>query len=296
MEMSQLAVEEFYNGAPYHVWKRHRLLAIDGSTLNLPAHDTTREEFGEMGVGCNADVKRSMARISICYDVLNLVTLDARIDRFDVSERALLKEHLSAVSFKKGDILLADRGYPSIALMYSLQRMGIAFCFRMQETKWKEVERFKASGDSSREVVFELPQKDKRLQDQWLCTENTVRCRLASIELDNGEREILCTSLLDEKTYTNADLKELYHYRWNVEEGYKLFKSRAHLEVFSGKTANAIKQDFHAKIFMMTVCAILSFPIEKKVREEISSEKRKHAPECHSGSFTDFKLPNLEKL
>jgi hypothetical protein len=52
--------------------------------------------------------------------VLNLLTLDAGIDRFDVSEKALLKEHLNNVFFKKGDIVLADRGYPSIALMYIL--------------------------------------------------------------------------------------------------------------------------------------------------------------------------------
>lgn len=288
IEMSQVAVGEFYETAPYHVWKKHRLLAIDGSTLNLPAHDTTRKVFGEMGLGCNADVMRSMARISICYDVLNLLTIDARIDKFNISEVSLLKEHLDSVSFKKGDILLADRGYPSISLMYELQRREVAFCFRMKENWWKEVEKFSASRDQSREVVFELPKKDKALQDKWQCADNTVRCRLVSIQLENGESEILCTSLLDEKAYTISDMKELYHYRWNVEEGYKLFKTRVQLEVFSGKTANAIKQDFYARIFMMTMCAILSFPIDKKVRAEAKNEKRKHAHQINRTNAISF--------
>lgn len=288
IEMNQLAGQEFYDEAPYHIWKTHRLLAIDGSTLNLPSHATIREAFGQMLVGCKADVGRSMARISLCYDVLNLLTLDARIDGFNVSETALLKEHLSAVSFKKADIILADRGYPSIALMYVLQQMGIAFCMRMKDSWWKEVEKFSASKSESCEVVFELPKKDKHLQEKWQCAQSTVRCRLVSIELDNGEKEILCTSLLDEKIYTIADLKELYHYRWNVEEGYKLFKCRAQLEVFSGKTANAIKQDFYAKIFMMTMCAVLSFPIEKKVREEADKEKRKHAQQINRTNALSF--------
>lgn len=287
LEMNQVAINEFYEGAPYETWKSHRLLAIDGSTINLPTHGSTREIFGEHGVGCNADIPRSMARISLCYDVLNLLTLDARIDRFVVSEGALLKEHLTNVPFKKGDIVLLDRGYPSIALMYVLQRMGVDFCVRMKDNWWKEVDGFNKEKIESKEVVLNLPKKDKHLQDEWQCALSTVRCRLVSIELNNGEKEILCTSLLDEKMYTIADFKELYHYRWNVEEAYKLFKCRAQLEVFSGKTANAIKQDFYAKIFMMTMCALLSFPIEKKVREE-TDKARKHAQQINRTNALAF--------
>ena len=57
-------------------------------------------------------------------------------------------------------------------------------------------------------------------------------------------------------------------------------KERLDLEDFSGKTAKAVKQDFHVKILMMTLCAALSFPIEEKVRAESLEEKcrneRKH--------------------
>jgi hypothetical protein len=50
-------------------------------------------------------------------------------------------------------------------------------------------------------------------------------------------------------------------------------KDRLDLEDFSGKTAKTVKQDFHAKILMMTLCAALSFPIEEKVRAESRQEK-----------------------
>lgn len=276
LELNQTAVTEFYEGAPYRVWKDHRILAIDGSTLNLPSHVSTKEVFGEKGVGCNADVMRSMARISICYDVLNLITLDGKIDHFDVSEQTLLKEHLDVVPFKRGDILLLDRGYPSIALMYTLMQMGVHFCIRMKDSWWKEVEKFNAENGTDKEVTFVLPNKDKHLQQKWGSGCATIKCRLVAVELENGEKEILCTSLLDSTHYTISDLKELYHYRWNVEEAYKLYKCRVQLEVFSGKTAHAVKQDFYAKLFMMTICAALSFPIEKKVRQQTTQAGRKH--------------------
>lgn len=276
LDLNETAVKEFYGGAPYHIWKIHRVLAIDSSVINLPSHPTVKDVFGEQGVGCNAAVMRSMARVSLCYDVLNLLTLDARIDCFSTSEQVLMREHLTRVKFNEGDLLLADRGYPSIALMYTLQQKGIHFCMRMKDNWWKEVDKFNKEGVQSKEVVFKLPKKDKQLQDIYQSSANTVRCRLVSIELENGEQEILCTSLLDEQLYSIEDMKELYHLRWNIEEAYKLYKCRAQLEVFSGKTANSVKQDFFAKVFMMTMCALLSFPIDQKVRQEVTDEKRKH--------------------
>ena len=61
--------------------------------------------------------------------------------------------------------------------------------------------------------------------------------------------------------------------RWNQEEAYKLFKSRIELENFSGKTALAIKQDFHAKVFLMTLCAAYAHQIEEKIIQEYKADE-----------------------
>ncbi|PKP54232.1 MAG: hypothetical protein CVT92_00315 [Bacteroidetes bacterium HGW-Bacteroidetes-1] len=54
-------------------------------------------------------------------------------------------------------------------------------------------------------------------------------------------------------------------------------KSRVELEDFSGKTARAVKQDFFAKVFLLTLCAAYAHPIEEKVLAEYrSDDKRKH--------------------
>ncbi len=80
------------------------------------------------------------------------------------------------------------------------------------------------------------------------------------------------------KVCVYEDFGQLYHYRWNEEEAYKLLKSRVELEDFSGKTARAVKQDFFAKVFLMTLCAAYAHPIEEKVVAEYrAGEKRKHA-------------------
>jgi hypothetical protein len=249
-----------------------RLLSVDGTRLVLPNHKSVKEEFGEHSFGPNADSKRSLAMGSFLYDPINMLTLDAQIAPYASSERELLYKHLEKV--KKGDLLLLDRGYPSIALIFLLTALGIRFCMRMKENWWLNVKEFSESGREQQIVSFRLPQKDRGLlKDYPWMFNRVIKCRLVSIELPNGEKEILCTSLMDSRRYPVEDIAELYHYRWNEEEGYKLFKSRMEVENFSGKTALAVKQDFFAKVFIMSLCATLAFPIEEKVKKEYEQEK-----------------------
>ena len=129
-DLNAEAVRTFYEKAPYRTWKGHRLLAADGSTCVLPDHATTRDEFGVHKMGRYADVERCMATTSMMYDVLNLVTVDALIDKYAISEQLLLKEHLANVKFLCNDLLLLDRGYPSIALMYILEAKAHKFLYK----------------------------------------------------------------------------------------------------------------------------------------------------------------------
>lgn len=276
LELNAEGCRSFYEHAPYVVWKDHRILAVDGSTLMLPDHTTTQQEFGVQKVGCKASIQRSMATTSLVYDVLNLLTLDAIIDKYEISEHVLAKEHLSRVNFLPGDVLLMDRGYGSIALFYKLHQMKVGFCVRLKQAAWRETKKMFVLGQTDKIVTFTLPYKDRHLQQQYQAAAPTVTCRVVIIDLGNGQKEVLCTSLMDEQKYSYDCFKELYHLRWNVEEAYKLYKCRIRMDVFSGKTANNVKQDFYAKVFMMTMCAILSHPIEERVRKESAALKNQH--------------------
>ncbi len=275
IELNNSVNQTFYSEAPYLVWNQMRLLSVDGTRLVLPNHKSVIEEFGEHSFGPNADSKRSLALASVLYDSLNLITLDARIAPYSDSERGLLYQHLEKV--KSGDLLLLDRGYPSIALLFLLMAKGIEFCIRMKEDWWLSVKEFMESGEKERIVSFKLPKKDKELlKDYPKMVDKEIKCRLVCIELENGEKEVLCTSLIDMQKYPYENFCELYHFRWGIEESYKLFKARAEVERFSGKTALAVKQDFFAKVFMMSLSAVLAFPIEKKVKKEYQESSTKH--------------------
>jgi hypothetical protein len=274
--LNEVAANAFYEKANYDVWGGLRVLAVDGTRLVLPNHPSVIEEFGQHQFGPKADSPRSLAMGSMLYDVLNQITIDAQLAPYASSERDLLMEHLGHI--KEGDLLLLDRGYPCFWLLFLLKAKKIEFCVRLKDDWWLQVKDFTQSNEKERLVTFSLPKKDvKKLSQYPHMIGQTITCRLVKVELENGDKEILCTSLLDGQHYTHNDIEELYHYRWSEEEAYKLLKSRVEVEAFSGKTAIAVKQDFYAKVFLMTLCAAYAHPIEEMVTAEYKADKeRKH--------------------
>lgn len=297
--LNTVALKTFYDEVEWYNWYGMRTLSVDGTRLVLPNHQSVIEEFGQHNFGPNADSPRSLALGSMLYDVLNHVTIDAQIAPYTSSERDLLLKHLEFV--KKGDLLLLDRGYPCFWLLFLLKAKGIEFCVRLKDDWWLEVEEFLKSDEIEKIVEFNLPKKDiGKLAEYPEYQDKTIKCRLIKVILQTGEIEILCTSLLDGEKYKTEEFKELYHYRWNEEESYKLLKSRIDLEDFSGKTAKAVKQDFYAKVFLLTMVAAYAYPIEEKVIEEFKADKdRKYSQKINKtnaiASLQDHLVPMFLK-
>jgi len=235
------------------LWHGFRLLAVDGSTARLPNTDDVIATFGEPPEGSSVP----LARLSRLYDVLNDLVIVADIESRHVGERVLAGEYLAAA--RANDLHLYDRGYPAFWL-FSLHRQEQRhFCARMAVDFSREVTAFVAGGEKS-EVVWFSPTAEARKQCQlYGLSCEPIALRLMRVKLKGGEIEVLATSLLDEDAYPTAWFKPLYHLRWGVEEGYKREKCRVELENFSGLSAQVIKQDFYAKIFVLNLTAVLSW-------------------------------------
>ena len=89
------------------------------------------------------------------------------------------------------------------------------------------------------------------------------------LRLVGGEKEILITSVLDKKLIGHYSFEGLYHERWFAEEVYKRLKSRFEVEIFSGKSVLAVKQDFYTKIMTYNLEALVANVALVKVKEEM---------------------------
>ena len=288
VELSNKSVHSFYQQAPYVRWGEFRVLACDGSTVVLPKSKDIARDFSLTGFGRNADCEKSLAKISLVYDVFNQITLNAKMDAFKVHETTLFKQQLEEVDFMPDDLILLDRGYPSLGLLYELLQRNLHFCVRLKDNWWQEVNKMLSDGETDKIVTFALNNKNQQeLSKKFNTTQTDFKVRIVVVELDNGNKEILCTSLLCPIDTTPEDLEWLYHQRWTEEEAYKILKSRIDLANFSGKTRLSVKQDFYAAIFTMNMCAILAHPIAEKIRTE-ENRKRKHPRKINRTNAISF--------
>ncbi len=269
IRLREIAVSTFYEKANYTKWRGYRLVAVDGSVLNLPHSQSIIKEFGSEDYINKKSGQKSLARCSLLYDVLNHVTIDSQISGYKTSEKTLLEGHLS--NLVDTDLILGDRGYAYSSIIHWLSERNVNFCFRFQDSKMKVVKQFAMSNEQEKEIDLELD--GKTLKKLSLTKSPSVKVRLIKVYLDNGEVEVLGTSLLDKKKYNKNIFKDLYHKRWGVEEAFKILKCRINLEDFTGRTAHSVYQDFHAKTLMMTLCAVMSHPIEIMVRKEYTAAK-----------------------
>ena len=264
VELNQAQVAYFYDHFEPQTWCGFRLLAVDGSTSELPR---TPKIMGHFGVWHpNQGEPCPLARVSQMFDVLNEVTLEAIISPKDVGERALAALHFAIL--KAGDLVLLDRGYPAFWLFVLILAQKAHFCARMPLGVWGVVDQFVATGLPEQIVTLHPSYESiKECRSRGLSTD-PITVRLIRVELDTGEVEVLVTSLLDTVAYPVAVFKDLYHQRWPVEENYKVMKCRVEVENFSGKSVLAVYQDFHAKVFTMNLTAILAHPAQKVVERE----------------------------
>jgi hypothetical protein len=165
------------------------------------------------------------------------VTIDAQIGPFKESERSLFLKYFGQL--KKRYLVLGDRNYPSKEMMLRIVNQGVHYCFRVKEKENEVVSKFVVSG--AKQQIVSIPLSKKALSfEKEKNPSSTIACRLIRIALENGDIKLLATSLLDEEHYEYDQFEAPYHTRWNVEEEYKLLKSRIEIEAFSGRTSRSI--------------------------------------------------------
>ena len=103
-----------------------------------------------------------------------------------------------------------------------------------------------------------------------------LHVRLVKVFLENGDFEVLMTSLLDAATYPAADFQELYGKRWGVETAFLRFKKQLEVECFSSAKLQNIEEEFYAGIFLQACEAILDRKQDLAVRARTQEMGLKH--------------------
>lgn len=279
VELNERAVVAvMYRDDDYRTYSGLRILAVDGSMVMLPGTDEMKEAFGSWRYHFDRQDRRGgehcYARASVLYDVLNRVALDAQFVPCATHELNLVAPALKHA--RTGDLVIYDRNYCSYRIMAETSQAGADFLIRCRRKAGFKVADDMLAGKSSDDQVVTLTMPARlaeREGSQGLPTSLTIR--FVRVTLDNGEYEVLATSLTDQQSYPAADFKELYYMRWGIETFYGVLKTRLGLENFSGYSPEAIRQDFFATVFLTGVESILTEDAEENLKRERSGHPKK---------------------
>lgn len=238
----------------------------------------------EFGIAENKGKSVPMAMTSVSYDVLNNLAITAYVDRYEASERTLAEYHIKRIRELTPDIkniLLLDRGYPSVDLYVKMLVFGHNFVVRCNaEYYLKQVKAFVQSTAIDQIIEIDLRTIDRMRNTsfQQLVQKyyfDMLRLRIVKIVLDNGTTEYLLTSLLDQQEISVDDLNDIYHLRWNEETYFNFQKNVIEIENFSGKTPETIRQGYFARVLSSNIGSLLIEEAQEEVDIETTKSKER---------------------
>jgi IS4 transposase len=264
-------VRRFYEDGDFRTYKGFRLLAEDGSVLQLPNTKETQKTYGYASTG-DKNAKLARALSTHLYDLENKIVISTTLGRYDDSERNLAKQDIEKLLSLEElsnarNLILFDRGYPSADLIQYLEKKEIYYLMRTNANFYKEVNETTTPDEI---VQIEITsERAKRLEKQGtpIPKGTILKVRVLKVELSTGESETLITNLTrDELTYEES--KALYFKRWGIETRFNELKHKFEVENFSGEKPIIIEQDYYATVLLGNIASVLEQGAEEELQEK----------------------------
>jgi hypothetical protein len=254
-------------------WRGHRVWLLDGSSCSMPDTKELQKAFGQPGgqkKGCGFPVAHLLTLFDFSTGLLLRVNA-APLRTHDMSQ--VKRVHCE---MRKGDVLLADRGFCSYGHLALLFLAGIHGVFRMhqrmivsfrkgrphrslQAQRRRQRKKGKKGLPTSRWVRW-LGKVDQvveyfkpRQRPTWMTAKayaalpNSLLLRELRYRISQkGYRTrevVLVTSLLNPRKYSSQDLADLYGRRWQVETNLRHLKQTLGMDTLHTKTLkNVLKE------------------------------------------------------
>ena len=260
----------------------YRLLACDGSDINIPYNPNDQETFRQ-----TKDRKGyNQLHLNALYDVLNEIYQDVSIDTATKTrESDALINMVQNHNYPEKSIIICDRGYEKYNLIAHLLENKQKFVIRIKDIT------------SSTSILSHVPLPD---QDEFDCQVTRIltysytneimqyrekyvplnkitngkfdfideehpfyemKFRVVRFRITEDTYECLITNL-DESEFSAQDLKGLYHARWQEENGFRQLKWEVGMVYFHSKKRSNQMQEIYASLILFNFTRFLTINTE----------------------------------
>jgi hypothetical protein len=225
-------------GAFYRAW---RLVAMDGTTLDVPDTAENEQAFGRPGA---ARGKSGFPQLRAVFlsEVGTHALFHVEVGPYTTSENVLAAQAI--VRLTPGMLCLADRGFFSYAFWKSTSASGADLLWRVRADAILPCLERLDDGSFLSKIYASV---SARSRDQQGVAVRVVEYSLDGAEGDPPTVYRLVTTILDPVAAPAEDLAGLYHERWEIETAFDELKThlRGRQVVLRSKTPDLVFQEFY---------------------------------------------------
>lgn len=263
----------------YKTYKGYRLLAVDGSDLNIPHNPEDESNYFQSDPNYKGF---NLLHLNAMYDLCNKLYIDAYIQpgREENEFKALI-DMVDRSALDKNTIIMADRGYESYNVLAHIQEKGGKYLVRIKDTTSKGMaSTFRLpEGEFDRNIYRELTRKQtKEVRahpelykvlpsnsnfDYLGSLENDfypMSFRVVRFKITEDTYETVITNL-DVDAFAPEELKKLYHMRWGIETSFRELKYALGLTSLHAKKVAYITQEVFARLVMYNFCEMITLQV-----------------------------------
>jgi hypothetical protein len=278
-------------------WFGHRVWFLDGSGCSMPDTPALQHAFGQPGgqtKGCGFPVAHLLTLFHAGTGMLQK-TLVAPLRTHDLARAWQMHEEL-----RRGDVLVADRGFCSYAHLAQLVQGGLHGVFRLHQ---KMIVSFRigrmhlppsppypkmkrALGLPRSRWVKWLGRCDQlveyfkpKTRPKWMTIAQYQALPFAIVVRElryciwqpgfRPREIILVTTLLDPDRYPAAELAQLYFDRWRVEINLRHLKQTLHMDVLRCKTVAGVYKELRMLALVYNLVRLIILEAAKEQRIDV---------------------------
>jgi hypothetical protein len=242
------------NQKPWAFYKGHRLVAIDGSDVDLQDEKAIRQVYPIANDGGKNQHPCPKLRFNTLMEIGTRAIIDAEIantrDENGNSKTLTLKDDSEAAladallqRLASGMLVIGDRFYSCHRFLMPIVKQGSNFLVRAKDNM--KLIPIKYLKDGS--YLAKLKNSAAKRRNDELQIVRVIEYKIFTKDKTIVSTGRLITSLLDDDAYPASELIELYHERWEVEIGYDELKTHilnGALKNLRSKTPVLARQEF----------------------------------------------------
>lgn len=249
---------------PQHIFRGFRVLAMDGTRINLPNWKALRDHFGAAKNHSGThNVQAHMVMMQFPFTRLPYRYELTAVNEGEVTLALRLVRHL-----RPCDLVLLDAGYMSYGLLWAIANQQAFFAIRVGcKLSLKTLSRLQPNG---KDRLVRWTPKDTRRQWRKLGLPASLDLRIVEYRVRGFRSQAIATNVLEPAKISRDDwtrltteceaagrklLPGLFHRRWEIETTYHELKVDQGMDrQLRGRTPESIRYEIagHVVLYMLT--------------------------------------------